>query len=198
MQLIPVAAIVAIILFALKELFESKRRNNERKRKLSAIRSLLATEVKNNWSALQYLESALNTISERPAEDNEEDIITIRRDGRAFYNRQDPNAPFAVSGGPLPSTITAEYNRHLPSLAELDKVTFEEIVSGYRSILELEHVRTSLIDFLTEDKKEWEMLKESFCTYAKEELKDVSIGIRELNMKLTGNDFAKKRHLYRA
>jgi hypothetical protein len=101
-HLLPVAAIVAICLFVLKETFELFRRASERRRKRTAIKELLHREVAENYRVLNNLFHAIDTTERDTIAPDERDTIVAQHGGRLSYERVDADGA-VVSGNPLPA-----------------------------------------------------------------------------------------------
>jgi hypothetical protein len=190
-NLLPIAAIVAICLFVLKETFELLRRLAERRRKRGAIKELLQHEVAENYRVLNCLFHAIDTTTRDEILPDEKDVIVVQNSGRREYVRVDAKGQL-ISGNPLPPVRTAEFNRLLPSAAELDKKFYSEIRLGYSHVHELDHLVNSFVDFLTGDSKEREMFLASFQHYAESRYDDIEKGLRGLYLTLAGREIEYK------
>jgi hypothetical protein len=190
-NLLPVAAIVAIFLFVLKETFELLRRSGERRRKRAAIKELLQHEVAENYRVLNSLFHAIDTTTRDEILPDEKDTIVVQSSGRREYVRVDDKG-LLVSGNPLPPVHTAEFNRLLPSAAELDKKLYSEIRLGYDHVHELDHLVNSFVDLLTGSFKEREMFLDGFRHYAESHYDEIETGLRHLYVVLAGREIEYK------
>ncbi len=186
-NILPVAAIVAIFLFLLKETFELLRRSGERRRKRTAIRELLQHEVAENYRVLNCLFSAIDSTTRDEILPDENDTIVVQQSGRREYARVDENG-LLVSGRPLPPVSTVEFNRLLPSAAELDKKLYSEIRLGYQHVHQLDHLVNSFVDFLTGNPKEREIFFGGFRQYAFGCYDEIDRGLRRLYVMLAGKE----------
>jgi hypothetical protein len=185
--LIPVAAIVAIFLFLLKEAFEFFRRAGERRRKRTAIKELLKHEVSENYRALNFLFHAIDATERETIAPAERDTIVVQHAGRLRYDRIDTNGS-VVSGNPLPVPRMTEFNRLLQSAAELDKTLYSEIRKGYEHVFQIEHLYYSFVDYLTGRDKDREMWFDGFRRYAWDLYDEIDKGLREFYVILAGSE----------
>lgn len=192
MTFLPIAAVVAICLFLAKEIAEFVRRRGERKRKKAAIKEVLRHEVAYNYRVLLNLFSALDDTTRDEIEPEGSDVIVVQHGGRLRYHRLDPNGAI-VSGLPLLSVCTTEFNKILPTVAELDKNLYAEIRLGYQFIYEIEHLWTSFVDYLTGDPAEREQWFDGFRHYAEECKDGITEGVEQLYKVLTGEDLPNRR-----
>ena len=190
-NILPIAAIVAILLFVLKETFEFLRRSGERRRKRAAIRELLQHEVAENYRVLNCLFSAIDSTTREEILPEEKDTIVVQHSGRREYARVDENG-LVVSGCPLPPVRTAEFNRLLPSAAELDKKLYSEIRLGYQHVHQLDHLVNSFVDFVTGSPMEREMFFDGFRQYASGYYDEIDRGLRRLYAVLAGRELEYK------
>lgn len=191
MTVLPIAAVVAICLFIAKETVELFRRKAERRRKTTAIKELLQHEIADNYRVLQNLFSAIDMATRYEIEPDGSDAIVVQHGGRLRYHRLAPDGSEA-SGLPLPAVRTTEFNRLLPTVAELDKQLYSEIRNGYEHIYETEHLWTSFVDYLTGDAADREQWFEGFCDYAGRRYEDINNGVRHLYKLLTCNELPTK------
>lgn len=189
-NLLPVAVIVAICLFVLKETFEFFRRAGERRRKRSAIKELLQHEVAENYRVLNNLFHAIDTTERDTISPGERDTIVVQHSGRLSYERVDADGT-VVSGNPLPVARMTEFNRLLPSAAELDKKLYLAIRRGYEHVYQIEHLHSSFVDFITGNTKDREFLV-PFRHYASGCYADIDKGLRQLYIVLAGRELPYK------
>ena len=185
-NLLPVAAVVAICLFILKETFELFRRSGERQRKRAAIKEPLQHEVSENYCVLNNLFHAIDTTERDTIAPEERDTVVVQRSGRMCYERVDTDGS-VVSGNSLPAARMTEFNRLLLSAAELDKKLYSEIRRGYEHVYQLEHLHHSFVDFLTGSDHDRELLS-SFRQYASGYYDDIDKGLRQLYTLLAGRE----------
>ncbi|NZA28654.1 hypothetical protein H0E84_19955 [Luteimonas sp. SJ-92] len=148
-SILPATVIAAIIIFVTKEVFEFFRRRNERARKLSAIKLLLAEEIeKNHWSHTSMFR-VLGTIKELSEDFPEAEYrLHIARNGTEHVRvKREPEDTFE-SNQWIPKFHDEQYKKLLPTLAELDKELFTLINSTYSELAELTHYRDLLLGFI--------------------------------------------------
>jgi hypothetical protein len=190
-NVLPVAAIVAICLFVLKEIFELLRRAGERKRKRAAIKELLRHEVEENYRVLNNLFHAIDSTTRTEILSDEKDTIVVQHSGQREYARVNKEG-LVVSGNPLPPVCTAEFNRLLPLAAELDRRLYSDIRLGYEYVHRLDQLLNLFVDFLTGRPAEREMFLEAFRQYAWSDYDDIDAGLRRLYVGLAGHEIEYK------
>ncbi len=121
-------AVVAILLFLVKEFLEILRRRSEKNRKINAIKILLAEELEKNYWALVSIFRVLNTLKEAfQLYPRAVFWLHIARDGAEHFRmKEEPEDKYSF-GCPIPKYHTVMYERLLPTLAELDKSLFEVV-----------------------------------------------------------------------
>lgn len=188
-NLLPIAAVVAIFLFVVKEIFEFCRRSIERGRKRSAIKELISHEVAANYRAFGYLYSAIR-ITDEKITPGEKDTIVVQHGGRLLFERTHPSQ--IGTGNPVPSPSMTEFNRLLPTVAEIDKKLYAAIREGYAAIYQLEHLHHSFVDYVLGGEKEKEIFG-GFRQYAWASFDETEKGIWELYVFLTGRELPIER-----
>jgi hypothetical protein len=141
----PVTVIVAIAIFLLKEVIETIRRARADGRKRRALKTLLAAEIERNHFTIRRLSEVLKDVEAARAAG---DVIEIRRDtnGRPMLRVQTSKRESVV---PVPVVHTEAIGKHLLELASLDPGLFEQAVATSDALGELEHVRSSLVEFVS-------------------------------------------------
>ena len=146
---LPVTVVAAIVIFIIKELLEVRRRKKERKRKLNAIKLLLAEELeKNHWAHHSFF-SALSRLQESNGTfpDAKFRLYVSRNGNEHLRMKRDPDEDFE-SGQWIPKFHDEQYKKLLPTLAELDETLYQKINVAYGELAELTHYRDTLIGFL--------------------------------------------------
>jgi len=185
--LLPLAGFVAIVLFILREGLEYFRNEKARERKLSAAKSLLAFEAERNYYSQRAIFSVIRDIKEHhePKTDSEYSA-NISSAGDARYCRRDDGEAHISSGMPIPKLHLSEFNRWLPTVAEIDKKLFEEVLSMYLTMLEMEHLRASLMRYLLNEEDEGQFWLEGFTEYALEHTDEMEESFRDYYKLCTG------------
>ena len=87
---------------------------------------------------------------------------------------------------PLLPVNRAIFSKTFVEIASLSADLFEESVSAYEAIAEVEHVYISLIDNIEDEAKQSEGLLESFADYGLRELEDANVALAKLYLRCTG------------
>ena len=163
--LLPITVYAAIVLFAIKEILEAIRRFRAERRKKKAISYLIADEIqKNHWTVISLfrifkeIKKSLDAVPKAKYE------LETTRSGIENFRLRYPNGGWTGYG--IPPVHDTQYKSHLPTIAELDKKLFQTLEETYSELTELEHLRTSLIDYLVDDSEEKRMFFKQFIEYA--------------------------------
>jgi hypothetical protein len=191
--LLPVTVLAAVILFALKEVLEGIRRWRSNGRKLRAFKLLLARECELNRWAVERLRDALNAM-ETDAENDiaKEYTIERRASGMVIFKRGEVGDDDWGSW-PLPEVRLALISDNLLEVATLDKSLFEILESTYDGVIDLKHVRDSLIDFLESEDEHVKAHLDGFPDYGLRELADIQVELERLYQLCTGEQLASGR-----
>lgn len=158
---IPITAIVAIILFIAREIFDFIKKWRQEKNKRKAISFLLAEELKiNYWSQISLFRAykqLAELVGKHP--DAVYRVRTTRFDKDIFEYKVEPDDKF-WSGHPIPKFINDKYKSLLPSLAELDINCANILEKTYEKVAELEHFRQTVVLFLANEDDEDEVFHE--------------------------------------
>jgi len=186
--LLPIAAFVAIGLFVIKEIIEFCRRRAERARRLTAAKRLLAFETERNFYSQRQLfeivEDIRFSIGDRG---NYDFFVRAGADGQQHYRRREAGSNSIEAGMPIPLIYMGEFDRWIPSVAELSAAFYGEMMASYDTIFELEHLRSSLVHYLA--RKEHEELGdlEGFVEYAARRAEQTESVIRSFYKNCTGS-----------
>jgi hypothetical protein len=184
LEILPIATVVAIIVFITKETLEFFRRMGERRRKKRAIKSLIRDELRANHLALNLIDSAIHSASQLDYREGTTGSIVAGHGGRTHHRIIDKNGEI-LGGGMIRPVKTTEYQRLLPQAAELDFKLYEELREGHGRIQELEHIVNSFIENFgnAPDDQWWP----GFCEWASACLCDISKDMVEQYVKLGGD-----------
>jgi hypothetical protein len=182
--LLPSTVVAAIILFGLKEILEWNRRRRANKRQIAAFKTLLARECELNRWALERLDCALVEMSGQSQVELESDYeIERRRTGKIIFRNDDG------SSWPLPETHLDFMRDNMFDVAALDGTLFPLLKAAYDSVIDLEHVRDSLISYL----EDGDQHLEAFIDYGRHVLNDVKSNLEKLYFECTGSQLDKGR-----
>lgn len=141
------AIFIALLTFVGKEYLDSRRKQREQERRITACKVLLAEELRLNYYVQRTLEGIFSEASKE-----EESAVRSRLEyklsrGIDYFSATDYETG---SGGmtAIPKIRFKYYDRFVDTVAELDARLFESMQLAYVEIREMEHVRNSLINFL--------------------------------------------------
>jgi hypothetical protein len=175
---IPVTVIAAVSLFVIREVLDFRRKKGERRRKSLAAKSLLKFEIeRNNYTKnrlFQILEDINNNFDgvEGPSEFE----LNKTPSSDDYYTRIDPGMDEPLqSGSPLPRVHMEEFERWLPIIAEVDQKLFKSTMTMYTTIFELEHLRSGLVDYISDERH----MLEGFVSYALNQSEDMDTAFKK-------------------
>jgi hypothetical protein len=183
-SLIPITVVAAFFLFVIKEMVEWLKRWRADKRKVVAIKILLARECElNKWTLLKVRE-AIKDIKETFEE----------KDGAEYSIQRTPPDKITFretiegeSGSwPLTPTYTDLMSKQILDIAILDKKLFADLEGAYDAVLEMRHVREMLINYLESENEIDRIHFEAFPEYALGELDDTEESLERLYKACTG------------
>jgi len=190
-SLLPITVIAAITIFLIKEALELWRKHLEHQRQTIAIKHMLADEIEKNNYTLAILRRTLAKIKE----EHEDYNISLDNtpSGSLRIEFREPTETNGTSW-PIPNISRSVFNKTFVQLASLNFELFNEAKNAYESISEVEHVRNSLIDHITEEKESRpDGFLVSFAEYGLRELIDAYINLSKLYKSCTGNDLDKNK-----
>lgn len=185
-NVIPIAVIVAIFIFAAKEVLEFLRRLRLNGRKMHAIKRFLAIECERNGYAIENLIQQVRAVDEAhknswpisiEKKENESTRLTIRAVGEGF------------SSSVVRPIHTETARQYLFEIASLNKTIFEMMEKTLDTLVEAKHVRDSLIEYVSNEPEHLG----GFSYYAIGELDDALDNVRQLYFKCTNEALAKGR-----
>lgn len=184
-NIFPITVIVAISLFLIKELVELYRRVMADKRKISAMKKLLANEIeRNNW-VITSLKRHLKGVQSDWLESDYKVINTQSRGYRIEVSRDGGS----VGGSPVFEVSTTVFDKILFELPVLDVSLFELAEKAYEGIAEVKHLSDSLVENIINQKGHISPdFIIGFSEYALEELEYSHKALCELYRKCTGKD----------
>ena len=193
-QILPATVLAAIVIFLAREILELLRRRSSEKRRVQAIKTLLAREIEqNNW-AIKSLKNILAAISSTVIEEVEEEIeesdhsverfegkaeVVLDKLGSYRFRLRYKNGSL-LSSVMLPAIRTAELTKVMLEVATLDRRLFEKLEKAYDATSELAHVRDLLITHVNNDEPETEGWLGPFVHYAEAELATIHAELTEL------------------
>lgn len=182
LNVVPITALVAVTIFLIKELIEAVRRYRADKRKLSALRALLAAECERNHFSLGRLKEKSSDIRQ-----------ALKDDGRVWIEHARTGRDRIHIDGhgsvPVPKYHTSVCEKYLFEAASLDARMFElmEIVSV--KMEEFKHLLSGLIEHVVDDPA-W---LEGWTHYAEGEIPEIQAAVSDLYRYCTGKPLSKGR-----
>lgn len=194
---VPVTVISAVALFIVKELVEVVRRFRADRRRIMAMKMLLAEEIEQNHWTYNILKRTLQVIGDilRDYPNPSFRIVRTQSGRELFRYRHDAedDAGFE-SGHPLPAVRQEQYERLVLDIASMDKQLFSLARTAYDAIKEMEHVRSSLVDMLDRvDPEISDGFFESFLAYADDELNDTYEEMKPFYFHIAGKELTENR-----
>ena len=194
-----IAILVAVTVFLTREALEAQRRTKSRRRKVAAIKTVLARACElNHWT----IKSLRREFASMPTDDEpdfegipvSEFSVSFRRDGRAFLvEKQDGK----VGGsGPLLEARLEDLKAALLDVAELEPNLLPALDDAITGLEEVNHVRSSLIGYLSKEDEfdvRYPGFFPGFVDYAREEIEDAFKALDALYRACTGNNLTEHR-----
>ncbi|TCA02427.1 hypothetical protein [Rhizobium leguminosarum] len=188
---LPAAVYSAIILFCVKEFLEWRRRRGADARKLSVYKRVLAHECERNY----WLIKVLRDLASGGQQWETPYRITTEASGRQSWGFYDPNGTLA-RGGSLPKVKLDTIERLAVEVAYVDGLLAEKVREALDSVLELQHLRNSAVDY-GNDQPGGHIsagdLQEGFFDYALSELEDHYKSLSKLYLACTGKELRQHR-----
>lgn len=194
LSVLPITAVVAVVVFIIKEVLEYFRRRGADKRKIAALIALLARECELNYWTIKSLRRIVAEISTEESP-NPQFRLTIERksSGRPYAKVVSEDGKIESHSG-IPKVHRELMSKFLLDIATLDKKLFEVMEPAYDALADLEHVRETLVniddevgliprdDFLS-----------GFAGYAVVELKDAEVALGALYKYCTNKPLTQHR-----
>ena len=182
MNPLSIGAIVAITLFIIKEVLEACRKSASKDRKIKALKTILAEEIKLNYWVWKQIESIVKTVKEMPSETLYQIISSTSGTERFEYIRPDGGG----GGIFFPEIKDQVFTQLITEIAELDESFYSRSIEYGKGVAELQHLRHGVFDFIHETPK-GEHYAEGFCEYALDELPDIKDKFQKLYIECTGD-----------
>lgn len=137
--LLPITATVAITLFTVKELLEWRRRAATDKRKLLAIKKVLARDVELSYGAMSDLSELLTQIQKKKLDEKASELSVTSHPAGGFV------VMFRGSGYIQRGIRRENFLKHLVDVASLDESFYNHCETAVDGLSEAEHVLLSLV-----------------------------------------------------
>jgi hypothetical protein len=184
-SLLPITATVAVGLFIVREMLESLRRRRADKRRLSAIKVLLAREIELNYWAIKSYRAALDAIANALVQ-VPPGIVTITSLPLGDTYRIEREGRLELGGG-IAKTTAETMSKHLLDVATLNRTLYHKLESSLDAAAELKHVRDSLITYVSHKDSEFPDLLSGFVIYGRSVLAEIEPKFSDLYRACTNN-----------
>lgn len=187
-QLLPVTAFVAILVFVAKEALEWRRRSTGDRRKVRALKKVLARDCELNYWAISQLRETLTQMEGSGVCEDASRLSISKRPigGYAVMIKGDEGSG---GGAVLPSIHRDTLLKHLVEIAGLDERFYAECEAALDGLSEAEHVYHSLV----EGPEEYfpstrENYYQGLIDYGLDELRDATASLKRLYLACTGSE----------
>ncbi|MFH0731066.1 MAG: hypothetical protein V2B19_32580 [Pseudomonadota bacterium] len=191
-NLIPITAIVALVLFIIRELLDLFKKLLERNRELSVYKKLLSEEIKHNHFVLNLLNRVLK-VAVKFNNDNVESIkceVNTDRYGSEYVSIDLGEGPGnrRVSMG-LKNFSTEVFDSHIVNLARFDGKLYKSIRKTYEEIRMWKTIRNDLVCYLANEIQDIRSLYLNFnLRMLKQEMKANFKSLEDTYLLLTGTE----------
>ena len=188
-EYLPAAALVAIILFIARETVEFLRRRGADKRKLDAIKILLARECEFNHWTYKRCRDIVETIKDEMKKSREANFkIIFTRFGVEHFRVMRPDG--TEGGGSSVAHVHSDVvDKQLLEVAVLDKDLFPKVERVHNALTTIEHVAEGIVTYIEEDREHLD----GFPDYALRELDSAFKDLQALYLACTGKPLEKHR-----
>lgn len=193
-NILPITAIIAVVIFLIKESLEFGRRRLGDQRKLRALKALCARECELNYWTIKQLRSVLKEI---PTAENGNSQIFVHIEktagGRPYARIHSDDGGTEHHTG-IPEVHRETMSKFLLEVAMLDRSLFDLLEPAYDRLAEVAHVRESLLAidehprFLTRD-----AYLEGFAGYGLSKLQESESALKALYFHCAGKALEKHR-----
>lgn len=179
--LLPVTAIFAVILFALKEVIEANRRKKASGLRLQALKQLLAVECQRNKWTLDWLVRSIKDIKD--ALNNGYDIsikTTSSGTNRLHFDRGGKEH----GSSPVPSAYDEFLKSHLFEAASLDENIFRNMHDAIWAVEEIRHLLKGMDEYVRDNTH----CLEGWAEYANAEINEIEGELVKLYVSCCGTE----------
>jgi len=146
LSIIPITALVAIVIFVAKEVIESFRRYGADRRKVQALRTLLARECELNLWTIKLLRGIVLPFSTPDDPSTPKALsVGVTGGGVPYAKISSEDGTYVAQMG-VPPVHRELMSKFLLDIATLDKLLFSFTEPAYDELAEVEHVRESLLN----------------------------------------------------
>lgn len=193
-SLIPLSALVAIVLFIIRELLDWYRKSQSKKNEINALKKIFARECQLAWSVCVTIKKLCEQFAPYEARPMNECplnfSITKTTAGKTRYTVKE-NGQLS-SGGVLNKPSLNAFKKYLFDILKLDSSFYGKSNSAFSAVIELQHFYESLVD--NDDTSQLMGLNSmmyGFSGYALKEIEWVEKDIKGLYQYCTGEELTK-------
>lgn len=184
---LPVTAVIAILIFVIREILEKKRRDASDARKVLALKKVLARECQLNYTAIIRLRDTLTEMQESGVSENAS-RLSISEHPTGRYSVMVTDAHGSGSGGALLGIQKDSLLKHLIEIAGLSESLYSKCELALDGLSEAEHVYQMLVHGPNEYFPSTpENYYDGVIYYGLGELDDSIASLRELYLVCTGS-----------
>jgi hypothetical protein len=185
-----------VVVFVTREVLDARRREASRQRKVAAIKTILARACElNNWT----IKSLRREFASLPTDDEpgyegvpvSEFSVSFRRDGRVILVEMQDGEE--AGSAPLMEAQLDDLKAALLDVAELDPDLLPALDDAITGLEEVNHVRNSLIGYLTKEDDFDGPFFPGFVSYARAEIEDAFKALDSLYRACVGKGLTKHR-----
>lgn len=193
---VPVSVIAAVILFTLKEILEYRRRGKSESRRISALKHIFARECRLNLWTIVSIRTVIESLGENYPDDPTVTLEIIINDKAKEWAKvtkpEGDNVYFTVTN--IPDVHLETIKSHFLDAIGLDEKLFRDLEPAYDSLLELRHIRLSLLtNNLKEELFMTPSLMRGFYSYSIKELEKTEKALAALYLNCTGKPLEEYR-----
>lgn len=183
-NIIPLSVLVAIIIFLAKEILELIRNHKNRLRKTSAIKALLSEEIEKNYWAIKSYKSVVKSVRSELQRSNNPvfEVRSVNNDSEHFECVRPGGHN---SSQDFPKVFDKDYKKLAMDIAELDQQLHEAATRCYKSVAELQHIRTSVYQYIDRNGDSTNFM-EGFLIYIEDQVPQIYSDMNELYLLCTG------------
>lgn len=186
-QLLPATALVAILIFFVKEYLEGRRRKSADARKVQALKKVLARECQLNFYAIGRLRDTLTEMQESGVTEDAT-RLPLSKSSAGGYVYMITDHTGSGSGGALVGIQRDSLLKYLVEIAALNEDLYSKCEIALDGLSEADHVYQSLVHG---PEKHFPSTPENYyeglIDYGLRELKDSIAALQELYLACTGS-----------
>lgn len=192
-ELFPITVIAAIALFFTKETIEFYKKGKERKRKISAIKTLISEEIRLNYWAFHQIKYIL----EFEVKLMKDPIYKIREKkcGNEMFEITSTSEK-GIAWNPFPKISETIYHKNILYVAEQEPDLYKLALNYHNAITELQHIRNGFYEHIDDSGSNTEF-RCPFIEQTPEELPDIYESMNVFFIECTGFNLESYDHKMR-